>query len=80
MLFRRPYKIDEVGASLVALVKNPPASAEDTGLIPDPGRSQRRGKKENNIPLKMRLRVSGPLVMQLTLSNFVPSDARTIAF
>lgn len=46
LLFRRPYKIDEVGASLVALVKNLPASAEDTGSIPDPGRSQREKKKK----------------------------------
>lgn len=28
----------------------------------------------------MRLRVSGPLGMQLTLSTSVPSNARTIAF
>lgn len=82
MLFRRPYKIDKVGASLVALVKNPPASAEDTGSIPDPRKIPEREKKvENvNISLKMRLRVSGPLGMQLTLSTSVPSNARTIAF
>ena len=42
---------------------------------------EREKKVENvNISLKMRLRVSGPLGMQLTLSTSVPSNARTIAF
>lgn len=49
MLFRRPYKIDKVGASLVALVKNPPASAEDTGSIPDPRKIPEREKKVENV-------------------------------
>ena len=37
--FLKKLKIELPGASLVAVVKNPPANAGDTGSIPGPGRS-----------------------------------------
>ena len=52
---KKKKKESTLGFPIGSVVKNPPANAGDTGLIPDPRRSHMPGSNEAHVPQLLRL-------------------------